>query len=33
MIVADTGAVVALVDADDRHHLLLRSLFERGPDP
>ncbi len=32
MIVADTGAVVALVDADDRHHLLLRSSFERDPD-
>lgn len=28
MIVADTGAVVALVDADDRHHRRLRSLFE-----
>lgn len=28
MIVADTGAVVALVDADDRHHRALRRLFE-----
>ncbi len=33
MIVADTGAVIALVDADDRHHFLLKELFERGPDP
>jgi uncharacterized protein len=33
MIVADTGAVVALVDADDRHHSDLKHLFEREPDP
>ena len=26
MIVADTGAVIALIDADDRHH---QALFER----
>lgn len=32
MIVADTGAVVALVDADDRHHAALRRLFEADPD-
>lgn len=32
MIVADTGAVVALVDADDRHHAALRPLFEEAPD-
>lgn len=32
MIVADTGAIVALVDADDRHHAELRGLFEREPD-
>ena len=32
MIVADTGAVVALVDADDRHHAALRRLFETAPD-
>ena len=31
MIVADTGAIVALVDADDRHHAVLRRLFEREP--
>lgn len=31
MIVADTGALVALVDADDRHHRALRRLFERDP--
>lgn len=32
MIVADTGAIVALVDADDRHHASLRRLFEADPD-
>lgn len=31
MIVADTGAVVALVDADDRHHHSLRALYEADP--
>ena len=31
MIVADTGAVIALLDADDRHHRELRTLFERDP--
>ena len=31
MIVADTGAIVALVDADDRHHARLRRLFEEDP--
>jgi hypothetical protein len=32
VIVADTGAIVALVDADDRHHGPLRRLFESEPD-
>lgn len=32
MIVADTGAVVALVDADERHHRVLRAVYERDPD-
>lgn len=32
MIVADTGAIVALIDADDRHHRELRTLYERKPD-
>lgn len=32
MIVADTGAIVALVDADDRHHAVLRALYESDPD-
>lgn len=31
MIVADTGALLALIDADDRHHATLRGLFERDP--
>jgi predicted nucleic acid-binding protein len=32
VIVADTGAIVALVDADDRHHEALRRLFEKDAD-
>jgi hypothetical protein len=32
VIVADTGAIVALIDADDRHHGRLRTLFEARPD-
>ena len=28
MIVADTSAIVALIDADDQHHRVLRRLFE-----
>lgn len=32
MIVADTGAVVALIDADDRHHPALRDAFEAAPE-
>jgi predicted nucleic acid-binding protein len=30
-IVADTGAIIALVDRRDRHHPALRRLFERDP--
>ncbi len=30
-IVADTGAMIALVDADDRHHESVRQLFEQNP--
>ena len=32
MIVADTGAIIALIDADDRHHRELRRVFEKDPD-
>ncbi len=32
MIVADTGALLALIDADDRHHRALRALYEADPD-
>ena len=32
MIVADTGAIIALVDADDRHHSALLELYEKDPD-
>ena len=31
MIVADTGAVLALLDAGDRHHRALKALYERDP--
>jgi hypothetical protein len=31
VIVAETGAVLALVDADDRHHRTLRALFREDP--
>jgi predicted nucleic acid-binding protein len=30
MIVADTGALLALIDADDRHHPAVRALFEKS---
>ena len=32
MIVADTSAMVALLDADDRHHAAVRALWEDDPD-
>ena len=32
MIVADTGAVLALLDADDGHHAVVRELFMADPD-
>lgn len=31
MIVADTGAVLALIDADDRHHKPLSTVFREDP--
>jgi predicted nucleic acid-binding protein len=31
VIVADTGAMLALLDADDRHHKVLRRLYEQDP--
>jgi hypothetical protein len=32
VIVADTGAVIALIDAADQHHQTLRRVFEAEPD-
>lgn len=32
MIVADTGALIALFDRNDRHHEAVRSLYETDPD-
>jgi predicted nucleic acid-binding protein len=32
VIVADTSAIIALVDADDRHHRVLLDLFQNDPD-
>lgn len=31
MIVGDTSAIIALIDADDRHHGALHELFEQDP--
>jgi predicted nucleic acid-binding protein len=31
VIVADTGAIIALVDADDRHHDDMRAIYEADP--
>ncbi len=32
MIVADTGAMLALIDADDRHHRAIRVAYEADPE-
>lgn len=32
MIVADTGAILALLDADDAHHAVVRDLYLGDPD-
>jgi predicted nucleic acid-binding protein len=32
VIVADTGAILALIDADDRHHEALLAVYDAGPD-
>ena len=32
MIVADTGAILALIDADDRHHREIVELFDASPE-
>ena len=32
MIVADTGAILALLDTGDRHHKFVRELYDERPD-
>jgi hypothetical protein len=32
VIVADTGAILALLDSGDRHHAAVRELYEHRPD-
>lgn len=32
MIVADTGAILALLDQGDRHHAAVRKIYEERPD-
>lgn len=32
MIVADTGAIIALIDRGERNHTALKALYERNPD-
>jgi hypothetical protein len=32
MIVADTGAMLALLDASEEHHTVIRLLYEENPD-
>lgn len=32
MIVADTGAILALIDRGDRHHKTLRAIYDAGSD-
>ena len=33
MIVADTSAIIALLDRDERHHAVIKTLFERDDEP
>ena len=32
LIVADTGAIIALIDADEQHHSQLLELYDADPD-
>lgn len=33
MIVADTSALIALLDRDEQHHLVIKELFQRDNEP
>ncbi len=32
MTIVDTGAMLALIDRDDKHHLIIKALYDDNPD-